>query len=35
LGLAGAAGAYIVWLHLQDPANILSTDWAFFLWCWL
>ncbi|MEK7643531.1 MAG: copper resistance CopC family protein [Patescibacteria group bacterium] len=27
-GLAGMTGVYIVWLHLKDPANIMTTDWG-------
>lgn len=28
VGLVGVTGAYIVWLHLKDPAYLLSTDWG-------
>ncbi|HTM68487.1 MAG TPA: copper resistance protein CopC [Candidatus Binatia bacterium] len=28
IGAAGVTGAYVVWLHLKDPANIFTTDWG-------
>jgi methionine-rich copper-binding protein CopC len=27
-GIGGVTGAYIVWLHLKSPANILATHWG-------
>ncbi len=31
LAVGGTTGAYIVWLHLQSPANLLSTHWGGYL----
>ncbi len=28
LAVAGATGAYVIWLHLKSPANILTTGWG-------
>jgi methionine-rich copper-binding protein CopC/putative copper export protein len=30
-GLTGVTGMYIIWLHLKDPFNLLTTDWGIRL----
>lgn len=30
LAIAGTTGIYIIWLHLKDPANLLTTGWGIW-----